>query len=82
MSASPTLLTPRENPQLIGHEASLNAVLDPYRAGKLPHAWITAFAPYEKPEIVVTVLAEESGEGSTVAQPVAADIIRWWAENR
>ncbi|OGY48151.1 MAG: penicillin-binding protein 2 [Candidatus Buchananbacteria bacterium RIFCSPHIGHO2_01_FULL_47_11b] len=49
---------------------------------RLPHAWITAFAPYEKPEIVVTVLVEEGGEGSTVAQPVAADIIRWWAENR
>ena len=49
---------------------------------RLPHAWITAFAPYEKPEIVVTVLVEEGGEGSTVALPVAADIIRWWAENR
>lgn len=49
---------------------------------KQPHAWLTAFAPYEKPEIVVTVLVEEAGEGSTVALPVARDIINWWAANR
>lgn len=46
---------------------------------KLPQAWITAYAPYEKPEIVVTVLVEEGGEGSSVAMPVARDIINWWA---
>ncbi len=48
----------------------------------LPHAWITAFAPYDKPEIVVTVLVEEGGEGSSVALPVAKDILYWWATNR
>src|SRR3989344_726961 len=31
---------------------------------KSPHAWLTAFAPYEDPQIVVTVLVEEGGEGS------------------
>ena len=46
---------------------------------KLPQAWITAFAPYENPEIVVTVLVEEGGEGSSVALPVARDILDWWA---
>lgn len=49
---------------------------------KLPHAWLTAFAPYDKPQIVVTVLVEEAGEGSSVGLPVAYDIINWWANNR
>jgi|SRR6185369_12062665 len=41
----------------------------------LPHAWITLFAPAYKPEIVVTVLSESSGEGSSVAGPVAKKIL-------
>jgi len=42
--------------------------------GALSHAWITAFAPAYKPEIVVTVLVESGGEGSTVAGPIAKKI--------
>ncbi|MDD2807754.1 MAG: penicillin-binding protein 2 [Patescibacteria group bacterium] len=49
---------------------------------KEPHAWMTAFAPYEKSQIVVTVLVEEGVEGSTVAVPVAYDILNWWGQNR
>jgi penicillin-binding protein 2 len=37
----------------------------------LPHAWITVFAPYENPEIALTVLVEEGGQGSDVAGPIA-----------
>lgn len=45
--------------------------------GHLPtHAWFTAFAPYEEPEIALVVLIEGGGEGSTVAVPVAAEILR------
>ena len=33
----------------------------------LAHAWITLFAPAYNPQIVVTVLSENSGEGSNVA---------------
>lgn len=43
-----------------------------------PHAWITLFAPAYKPEIVVTVLAEESGEGSNIAAPIAKKILENW----
>ncbi len=46
----------------------------------LPHAWITLYAPAYNPEIVVTVLAEESGEGSNVAAPVARDVLKAWFE--
>lgn len=44
----------------------------------LPHAWITLFAPAYDPEIVVTVLAESSGEGSNIAAPVAKKILEEW----
>lgn len=42
------------------------------------HAWFTGFAPYNNPELVVTVLVEEGGEGSAVAVPLAYDIFDWW----
>lgn len=40
-----------------------------------PHAWITLFAPAYDPQIVITVLAESSGEGSNVAAPIAKKIL-------
>lgn len=46
------------------------------------HAWFSSYAPYENPEIVVTVLVEGAGEGSRVSAPIASDIIRWWSENK
>jgi penicillin-binding protein 2 len=46
------------------------------------HAWFTGFGPYENPEIVLTILIEEGGEGSDVAVPIARDIFNWWFENR
>lgn len=42
------------------------------------HAWFTVFAPFENPEIVVTVLVEGGGEGSSVAAPIAKEILRYW----
>lgn len=41
-----------------------------------PHAWFTGFAPYNDPELVVTVLVEEGGEGSAVAVPIAREIFQ------
>lgn len=43
-----------------------------------PHAWITLFAPAYNPQIVVTVLAENSGEGSNIAGPIAKQILDSW----
>jgi penicillin-binding protein 2 len=43
------------------------------------HAWFTAFAPFDKPEVAVVVLLEggqESLEGSTFAVPVADEILK------
>lgn len=42
------------------------------------HAWFTAFAPFDNPEIVVTVMIEGGGEGSAIAVPVAKQIFQWW----
>lgn len=40
-----------------------------------PHAWYTVYAPLQKPEVVITVLIEFGGQGSSVAAPVAKDIL-------
>jgi penicillin-binding protein 2 len=42
------------------------------------HAWFTLFSPFERPEIVVTVLVEKGGEGSKVAGPIARSIMNRW----
>ncbi len=47
-----------------------------------PHAWFTAFAPFENPQISITVIIEDGGEGSSVAAPAAREILDWWFANR
>jgi penicillin-binding protein 2 len=42
------------------------------------HAWYTAFAPYEKPEIVFAVLLEEGEGGSQFAAPAIAEAMEWY----
>lgn len=49
---------------------------------KPPHSWFTGFAPYRDPQIVITVLIEEGGEGSVAAVPVAREVLQWWATHR
>ncbi len=46
----------------------------------IPHAWISAFAPYEDPEIAVTIIIEEGGQGSDVAGPIAKEILKTYFE--
>ena len=49
--------------------------------GNLPtHAWFTAFAPYQNPEIAITVFVYNGGEGSVVAAPIAREILRQYFE--
>ena len=47
-----------------------------------PHAWITVFAPFYNPEIVVTVLVENGGEGSSIAGTIAKEILTKYFENK
>ncbi len=45
------------------------------------HAWFTAYAPFNDPEIVITVLVEAGGEGHATAVPVARDAMAYWEKN-
>ena len=42
------------------------------------HAWFTAFAPADAPEIAVTVMLEKGGYGSADAAPIAGEIITYY----
>jgi penicillin-binding protein 2 len=46
------------------------------------HAWYTVYAPYENPQIVITILVEAGGEGHAVAVPIVKNALDWWAKNR
>ena len=43
-----------------------------------PHAWFTGFAPYDNPELVITILVEQGGEGSDTSVPIAEDYLKWY----
>ena len=49
-----------------------------WRNDKPNHAWFTSFAPFDNPQVVVTVMLEEGGEGSSSATPVALQILKSW----
>lgn len=42
------------------------------------HAWYTSYAPANDPKIVMTVLVEGGGEGSSVAAPIVKEAYRWY----
>jgi penicillin-binding protein 2 len=46
------------------------------------HAWFTAFAPINNPEIMLTVMVEGGGEGSKVAGPIARKIMDYYFANK
>ncbi len=43
-----------------------------------PHAWYTGYAPYDNPQIAVTVMVERVGHGSEVSAPAVKKIFEWW----
>lgn len=52
------------------------------KKGKNPHAWVTLFAPYENPEIVVTILIENGIGGEQSAVPVAKNFLEWYVQQQ
>lgn len=50
--------------------------------GEETHAWFTAFAPYDTPEVAVVVLIERGGGGEASAEPVAKEILKYYFENK
>ncbi len=51
-----------------------------WNSNRPTHAWFTSFAPLNNPQIVVTVLVEEGGEGSVAAMPIANEFLAWWGK--
>jgi penicillin-binding protein 2 len=48
-----------------------------------PHAWFTVFAPFDNPQIQVTVMVENGGQGSSVAAPIAKEILTaYFSQNK
>ncbi len=39
------------------------------------HAWFTGFAPYDDPQVAITVIVEGGGTGGTAAVPIARDVL-------
>ena len=46
------------------------------------HAWFTGFAPYEDPEIAVTIIIEGAGTGGTYAVPIAKRLFDCYFEEK
>jgi len=46
--------------------------------GNYYHNWITVFAPYENPEIVLTIVIEKVKDVRVAALPVAREILNWY----
>ena len=42
------------------------------------HNWVTVFAPYDNPEIVLTVLIENVPGWQVAALPVAYEVLNWY----
>ncbi|MEK7557755.1 MAG: penicillin-binding protein 2 [Patescibacteria group bacterium] len=49
---------------------------------KPTHAWFTGFAPFDNPQVVITILVEQGGEGSSVAVPIAKEVLTWYFTNK
>ncbi len=50
---------------------------------KKTHSWMTSFAPYDNPEIVILVLMEGQNEHtSSASAPVALEIYKWYFTQR
>lgn len=46
------------------------------------HAWFTAYAPYEDPKLVVTIILEKCRGGSSNAAPIVRQIMDFYLNKR
>jgi len=49
-----------------------------WKIGEKTHAWFICFAPYENPEVTLTILVEDAGEGSAISAPIAYEFLNWY----
>ena len=65
----------------LGFGGKTGSAEDPSTAGGTD-AWFTCVGPMDSPEVVMTVLFRGGGEGHMVAEPVASDVMHWYAAHR
>ena len=53
-----------------------------FGADNKTHGWFVSFAPYDNPEIVMVILMEGGGEGSSTAVPVTHKVLDWYFRQR
>jgi len=64
--------------QSVGAEVAGKTGTAQWSSKKPTHAWFTGFAPFNNPELVITILIEEGGEGSSTAVPIAKEYLEWY----
>lgn len=45
------------------------------------HAWFVGYAPYDNPQVIVSVILENAGGGSTAAAPLARQTMDYYLNN-
>lgn len=46
-----------------------------FGTGESTHSWFTAYAPYENPELALSVIIESAGGGNDAAVPIAREVL-------
>lgn len=73
-----------------GSASSLQAVPVPvagktgtaqWATGKVPHSWFTGFAPFDNPQVCITVVVEQGGD-TALAIPITREVLTWYFTNR
>jgi len=42
------------------------------------NSWVSVFAPYDDPQIVITIMMEDVKEGQFAVLPVAKEVLGWY----
>lgn len=63
--------------QTVGRPVAGKTGTAQFSNSKAPHSWFTGFGPFEKPEIVVTILVEEGGN-QNLAIDAAQEFFIWY----
>jgi penicillin-binding protein 2 len=61
--------------------AAKTGTAETYKEG-VYHNWINAFAPYDDPEIVLTILLEDVSGVRRAVTPLAYNILNWYFQNK
>ncbi len=69
------------NLKIAGKTGTAQTVGNESKVKKGDHAWFVGYAPYDDPKIVVAVIVEYAGHGSTAAAPIVGEVIKVYLRN-